>query len=354
MQADTLETLYFSALLADTPSAIFSAQRIMANTSTRRQCIAALGMAMLSRQLNAQQAPTAMLGVLDSTTATPFKLSAFYEALKIEGFANKQNLTVEYHSAAGDYGRLPELAADLVNRPVNLITAFGTPAALAAKTVTTKIPVVFAVDVNPIEFGLVTSLNHPGTNLTGVTGMALGRERKRLEFLHGAIPAAAVLGFLVNPQNGNQDALTKDMLASAQKLGLQMKLVKARTGRDFSGAFTELTQSRTGGLVIADDEFFLSVSAELGSLAARHSIPAIFQGAPFAAAGGLMSYGTRLAELYHQAGTYSGLVLAGAAPGNLPVYQSTAIEMIANLRSAKALGIALPQTIIDQATSLIR
>jgi putative ABC transport system substrate-binding protein len=309
---------------------------------------------MLPRPLKAQQAPTPNIGVLDSAAATALKLSRFYEGLKVEGFSRNQNLTVEYHSADGDYARLPELAADLVNRRVTLITAFGSPAALAAKVATTKIPIVFAISANPIEIGLVASLSHPGTNVTGVTGMAVRREQKRLELLHAAIPTAPIVGFLLNPQNLAQDAQINDALASAQKQGVQIKITRASTGRDFDNVFAELAQSQAGGLVIADDEFFLSASADLGALSARHGIPAIFQGAAFIAAGGLMSYGSRLIELYHQAGAYSGLVLAGAAPADLPIYQSTALEMIINLRSAKSLSIALPRAIIDQATTLIR
>jgi putative ABC transport system substrate-binding protein len=326
----------------------------MAMKLTRRKCVAAIGTALLSRQLNAQQAPAPTIGILDSAAATAFKLSAFYEGLKVEGFSRNQNLTVEYHSADGDYARLPELAADLVNRRVTLISAFGTPAALAAKAATTEISIVFAVDANPIEIGLVANLDHPGANIIGVAGMGTGRERKRLELLHAAIPTAPVLGLLRNPQNSSQDAQINDALASAQKMDVQIKLVRAITGREFSNAFAELNQSRAGGLVIADDEFFLSASAELGALAVRQSIPAIFQGAAFASAGGLMSYGTRLAELYHQAGTYSGLILAGAAPADLPIYQSSGAEIIVNLRSARSLGIVIPQAIIDQATTLIR
>jgi putative tryptophan/tyrosine transport system substrate-binding protein len=226
---------------------------------------------MLPRLLNAQQAPTPIIGVLDSAAATAFKLSTFYEGLKVEDFSRNQNLTVEYHSAESDYARLPELATDLVNRRVTLITAFGSPAALAAKAATTKIPIVFAVSANPIEIGLVASLNHPGTNVTGVAGMAVGREQKRFELLHATVPAAPVLGFLLNPQNSNRDAQIKDALASAQKIGVHIELIRASTGRDFSNVFAELAQSQAGGLVIADDEFFLSASADLGSSAARRA-----------------------------------------------------------------------------------
>jgi putative tryptophan/tyrosine transport system substrate-binding protein len=195
----------------------------MTGRFTRRAAVAAIGAAMLPRHLNAQQALAPVIGVLDSSAATALKLSAFYEGLKVEGFSRNQNLTVEYHSAEGDYARLPELAADLVNRRLALITALGGPAALAA---TTKIPVVFAVGANPIEIGLVASLNHPGANMTGVAGMAAGREQKRLELLYAAVPTAPVLGFLLNPENSNQDAQINDVLASARKVS-----VKAHPGK---------------------------------------------------------------------------------------------------------------------------
>jgi ABC-type uncharacterized transport system substrate-binding protein len=168
------------------------------------------------------------------------------------------------------------------------------------------------------------------------------------------VPDAPMVGILLNPQNLQQDRQSKDALAAAQTLGVEAKLIRASTAGDFGRVFAELVQSRAGGLVIADDEFFLGASAELGSLALRHSIPAIFEGNAFTVAGGLMSYGSRFAELYHQAGAYSGMVLAGAAPADLPIYQSTRVEMIANLRAAKSLGIILPQSIIDQTTTLIR
>ncbi|MGN6747063.1 MAG: ABC transporter substrate-binding protein [Xanthobacteraceae bacterium] len=309
---------------------------------------------MVPSRLNAQQSPAPIIGLLDSSPATPLKLSAFHDGLKVEGFSRNQNVTVEYHSAESDYVRLPHLAADLANRGVSLITALGAPAAVAAKGATTRIPIVFAITANPIGIGLVANLNHPGANMTGVTGMAVGREQKRLELLHATVPDAPMVGFLLNPQNSQQDIQIKDALAAAQKLGVQIKLLRASTPGDFGNVFPELVQSRAGGLVVADDEFFLGASAELGVLAVRYNVAAIFEGAAFTAAGGLMSYGTKFAELYHQAGTYSGMVLAGAAPAGLPIYQSTRVEMIANLRTAKSLGIVVPQPIIDQTTALIR
>jgi putative ABC transport system substrate-binding protein len=309
---------------------------------------------MAPRYASAEQAPTPVIGVLDSSAATALKFSAFYDGLKVEGFSRNQNLAVEYHSAEGDFARLPKLAADLVTRRVSLITALGSPAALAAKAATASIPIVFAIDSNPTAIGLVASLNRPGANIAGVAGMAVARDQKRLELLRAVIPAASVFGFLINPQNPNQDAQIKDALAAAQESGVQIKLVRASTGPDLGNVFVQLAQSQAAGLVIADDEFFLGASGELGSLAARHSMPAVFQGAAFATAGGLLSYGSRLAELYHQAGAYSGLVLAGAVPAELPIYQVTRTETIVNLKSAKSLGIVLPQAIIDQANTVIR
>jgi ABC-type uncharacterized transport system substrate-binding protein len=184
--------------------------------------------------------------------------------------------------------------------------------------------------------------------------MAVGREQKRLDLLHAVVPTAPVFGFLLDPQIAQQDAQIKDTFASAAHIGVQIELVRASTERDLSNVFAGLTQLRAGGLVIADDELFVSASAELGALAARHGLAAIFQGSAFTAAGGLMSYGNKFAELYHQAGAYSGMVLAGAAPADLPIYRSTAVEMIVNLRSARSLGLVVPQAVIDQATTLIR
>jgi ABC-type uncharacterized transport system substrate-binding protein len=252
---------------------------------TRRIWLAAGAAAMLPSHPNAQQAARPILGILDSSAATVLKFSAFYEGLKLEGLSRNQNLTVEYHSAEGDYARLPTLAADLIDHRVNLITALGSPAALAAKAATASIPIVFTVDADPVELGLVTSLNHPGANSTGVASMAVAREQKRLELLRAAVSTARLFGFLVNPRTSNQDRQIKNVLASAQQSGVQIKLARASTRPELSNVFAELAQLQTEGLVIGDDELFLGAAAELGSLAARHSLPAIFQGAAFAAAG---------------------------------------------------------------------
>jgi putative tryptophan/tyrosine transport system substrate-binding protein len=317
-------------------------------------CIAALGATVLPVNAQAPKAATPTIGILDSSAATAAKLKPFYEGLKVAGFVQNQNLTVQYYSADGDYPRLPSLAADLAGRQISLISALGAPAALAAKGATTTIPIVIAVGPNPVNLGLVASLNHPGANLTGATSVASGREQKRLELLHEAIPTAPGFCVLVNPQNPHADAQIGDALAAAQAIGVQIKLVRVSSSRDFGSAFTELAQGQARGLVVADDDFFLSAAIALGSLAARYRIPAIFEGAAFTAAGGLMSFGSNLTELYHQAGMWSGLVLNGAAPAELGMFQSMGIDLVVNLRSAKSLGIDVSQGIIARANTLIK
>jgi putative tryptophan/tyrosine transport system substrate-binding protein len=318
----------------------------------RRLCIALIGVTAVP--VGAQQPSGPTIGVLDSAPATPSRLTALYEGLKIEGFVRNQTVAVEYHSAQGDYAQLPALAANLVNRRVSLIAALGAPAALAAKAATTIIPIVFAIEPDPVAMGLVSGLNHPGANLAGAASMAVGRERKRLELLHESIPATTACALLVNPNNLNADAQIKDVRAAAQDRRLQVEVVRAGASRDLDNAFAELVQARVSSMIIADDDLFLSASAALGALAARHGIAAIFEGPDFVSAGGLMSYGSRLMELYHQGGVYSGVVLRGAAPAELPIYQSTGIDMIVNLRRARSLGVTLPQTIIERANTVIK
>jgi putative ABC transport system substrate-binding protein len=324
----------------------------MIDRVTRRIWIATIGAALLPANAHAQRAAPPTIGILDSSVAIATKLSTFYEGLRIEGFVRNQNLTVQYHSAEGDYARLPGLTADLVGRQVSLISALGVPAAFAAKRATTTIPIVIAAGPDPVSLGLVASLNHPGANLTGATSVAAGREQKRLELLHEAIPTATGFGVLVNPGNPNADTQIHEVLTAAQVIGMQIKLIRASSSPELESAFAELPPAQA--LVIADDDFFLGASGVLGVLATRYRIPTIFEGSIFTAAGGLMSYGSRMTELYHQAGVWSGLVLNGAAPGELPIYQSRGIDMVVNLRSANSLGISLPQKLIDQANTLIK
>jgi putative ABC transport system substrate-binding protein len=321
---------------------------------TRRSSIALVGTAALPLTTRAQQPSRPIIGILDSSTATATKLSGFYDGLRVEGFIRNQNVAIEYRSAESNYDRLPDLAADLVKREVSLIVAFGVPAALAAKSATTTTPIIFAIAPNPVRIGLVVNLNRPGRNMTGVTNMAEGHERTRLEMLHELIPTAPVLALLINPQNPDTEAQMRDALETARVHGVQLQFIRAAAMKEFDGAFAALAGSHVSGLAISDDELFLSASAQLASLAAGHHVPAIFQGAPFARAGGVMSYGNSFAETYHQTGVCSGLILHGATPAQLPVYQSTKIEFIVNLGTAKSLGLTFPPNVLDRATEVIK
>lgn len=321
----------------------------------RRELLGLLGGAAFIRPLSAPaQAAIPTLGFLNSSVAIRAKLAAYYEGLGIEGFFRNQNLTIEYHSAGGNYDRLPSLATDLVKREVALIAAAGMPAALAAKAATTTIPVVFAADSDPVQVGLVTSLNRPGGNITGVTNTAKRREQRRLELLHELIPVATRFGLLVNPANPDAEMQTQDVLAAARKIGVQITILHASSENDFDRAFSVLAKSQARGLVIGDDELFISRSVQLAALAVQRAVPAVFEHRDFVAAGGLMSYGSDLTETYHQAGVYSGLVLKGDKSADLPVYQSNKVELIVNLRAAASLGLTIPPTVLASAIQVFQ
>ncbi len=322
----------------------------------RREFTALLGSAALDGPFiaRAQQPTMPVIGLLDTSPGTGAKMAAFSEGLKIESFVINQNVVIEYHSAEGDYDRLPRLAADLVNRKVAMIASIGVPAALAAKAATTTIPIVFAIESDPVQFGLIGSLNRPGGNITGVTNMAKEPEQKRLELLHQMIAAATTLALLVNPNNPTVETQTQGASAAARKMGFQVKVLRAIAENDFAAVFAELAESGAGGLTISDDELFVRNNAELAALALRRRVPAIFQHREFVMAGGLMSYGGNLTETYHQAGVYSGLVLLGAKPADLPVYQSTKVEFIINLKTAMSLGLTFPSMLFDDATEVIQ
>ena len=322
----------------------------------RRQFIAlAAGAAALPLPLVARAQKPAMpvIGFLDTSADAGPKLISFYEGLKIEGFVRNQNVAVEYRQAEGDYGRLPGLAADLVNRNAAVIVSVGIPAALAARDATTTIPIVFAVGSDPVQIGLVTSLNRPEGNMTGVTNMAVELAQKRLELLHELIPMATIFGLLVNPTNPNAETQTRDALLAARKMGLQVNVLHATMESDFDTVFATLVELRAGGLAISNDGLFLSRSKQLAALAVRRAMPAIFQYRAFVTAGGLMSYGSSLTEFYHQAGVYSGLILKGGKPADLPVFQSTKVELIINIKSAKSLGLTFPLTLLGRADEVI-
>ncbi len=281
-------------------------------------------------------------------------LSAFLKGLSETGYVEGHNVAIEYRWANDQYDRLAALATDLVHRQVSVIAATTTPAALAAKAATRTVPIVFETAGDPVQLGLVASLARPGGNVTGVTQLTVGLVPKELQLLHELLPTARVMALLVNPTNRSvTETETKELLSAAQTLGLELHVLNASTERDFDVVLAKIIQLQAGGLVIATDVLFTSHSERLAVLAARHAIPAVYKGREFAAAGGLMSYGSDIADSYHLAGVYTGRILKGNKPADLPVQQATKVELIINLKTAKALGINVPNTLIGRADEVI-
>jgi putative ABC transport system substrate-binding protein len=264
-------------------------------------------------------------------------------------------VAIEFRWADGQNDRLPALAADLVRRQVSVIAAPGsTPAALAAKAATATIPIVFEVGIDPVAAGLVTSLARPGGNVTGVTNINIELASKRLELLHELIPTANIIALLVNPTSPNiTKIVSRDLQAVAQRLGLQLHILQGSTDGDFDTIFATLIQLRAAALVISPDLFFITRNEELATLTIRHAVPAITQYREFVTAGGLMSYGGSITEAAHHVGVYTGRVLKGEKPGDLPVQQATKVELIINLKTAKAIRLSVPTTLLRRADEVI-
>ena len=329
----------------------------MGTQMKRREFITLLGGAAAAWPLaaRAQQPAMPVIGFLstrspdDSTRV----VAAFRQGLNEAGFVEGQNLAIEYRWAEGQYDRLPALAADLVRRQVAVIVASGTFTAEAVKAATTTIPIVFGVSADRVEAGLVASLNRPGGNLTGVTSLLDEVAPKRIELMHELVPTATIFAVLINPTYPTAETQSRNLQAAARALGLQVHVMHASSEREFDTVFATLVQLRAGALVIGNDPFFNTRSAQLAALMVRHAVPTIHQTREFAAAGGLISYGGSLSDSYHLAGVYTGRVLKGEKPAELPVQQSTKVELFVNLKTAKALGLTVPLSLQVAADEVI-
>ena len=303
----------------------------------------------------AQHSAMPVIGLLSSASSKDYApmIAAFRKSLGETGYVEGQNVGVEYLWADDQYDRLPTLAADLVRRQVNVIVAAATPAALAAKPATKTIPIVFAIGGDPVRTGLVDSLHRPGGNLTGAAHINVEIAPKRLELLHELMSAEKVIGLLVNKTNPVTESVVADVQAAAASLGLELKVMHARTDDDIDVALSSLPGMQVGALVIGTDPFFTSRSEKLGAMSLRLAIPAIYQYRAFAEAGGVMSYGGSITKSYRQAGRYVGRILKGEKPGDRPVQLSTKVELFLNLKSAKTLGITVPLSLLGRADEVI-
>jgi putative ABC transport system substrate-binding protein len=323
----------------------------------RREFITLLGGAAAAWPLaaRAQQPARPVIGYLSSRTPesdVPM-LAAIRQGLGAAGYVENKNVTIEYRFANGQYDQIPALAADLVRHRVAVMVAATGPSALAAKAATTTIPVVFSIAGNPVEDGLVASLNRPGGNVTGVSNLGADTGAKRWELLHELIPSAKIVALLINPNATSAESEAKDAQVAADALGLQVHVLRASNERDFDTAFADLALLRADALVIGTDPFFTSQSERLAALSLRHAVPAIFRVRAFATSGGLMSYGGNITEAYRQVGAYTARILKGEKPADLPAQQVTKIELIINLKTAKTLGLTVPPSLLAIADEVI-
>jgi putative ABC transport system substrate-binding protein len=323
----------------------------------RRQFITLFGGAAAAWPLaaRAQQRAMPVIGFLSSASPGPYQpfLSAFHAGLKESGYIEGHNVTIEYRWAQGEYARLPKMADDLIRLRVSVIAAAGTPAALAGQAATTSIPIAFVVVDDPAKLGLVNSLSRPGGNATGVNFFVAELGSKQLGLLHEVIPAAVRVGLLVNPTAPTTELVTRDVMAAAAAMRLQIEVVEAKNSPEIEAAFVTLVRNRADALLVGPDAVLLSRRLQLVILAARHAIPTLYNVREYPEAGGLMSYGTLQTEAYRQFGVYTGKILKGAEPADLPVIQSSRFELVINLPTARAIGLEIPPTLLARADEVI-
>jgi putative tryptophan/tyrosine transport system substrate-binding protein len=323
----------------------------------RREFITLIGGAAIwPVAARAQQPAMPVIGYLGAESPAAFtsRIRAFRQGLSEAGYYEDRNVAIEFRWAEGQHSRLPALAADLAAHQVTVIVApGGAPAALAAKSATTTIPIVFEMGADPIAIGLVGSLSRPGGNITGVSSLSVEVTPKRLEFLHELVPGASTIAALINPTSPTAESQLKSLHTVAEARGVQLQILRAAKPQEFDAVFTAVVEQRAGGLVFASDTMFATHSEQLAALTMRHAVPAIQQSRDFTIAGGLMSYGGSFVESHRQAGIYTGRILNGDKPGELPVQQVTKVEFFINTKTAKAFGLTFPISLLGRADQVI-
>jgi putative tryptophan/tyrosine transport system substrate-binding protein len=302
-----------------------------------------------------QQAAMPVVGFLHGASSDGYEpmATSFRQGLKETGYVDGQNVAIEFRWAEGHYDQLPAMAADLVRRQVAVIAAGGTPAAFAAKAATSTIPAVIVVGGDPVQLGLVGSLNRPGGNVTGLAVLTVELEAKKLELLHELLPAVTAIALLVNPANSVTEFEMKDVQAASRSLGLHLHVLNASTESQIDAAFGALVELRATALIVSVDTFLNNSRGQIVALAARYAVPAVYGIRDFVNGGGLMSYGTDLVDVYRQQGVYAGKILKGARPADLPIQQATKVALVINLKTAKTLGLTFPTTLLGRADEVI-